>query len=109
MHGVDEILQLLYDDAPAKLKHTEEWEAVYAPLHQPFDADVGVHVDYDKRDFRRDAPEGAVYAIWTIDACSEFQVQNFQCPSLLSPKDRPRRYLDGARSISGARERCCPG
>ena len=56
-------VHLLYDDAPAKLKHTEEWEAVFTPLSSPFDAGRRFDVDYDARDFRREAPEGAVYIL----------------------------------------------
>ncbi len=66
--GIAARVHMLFDDAPAKLKHTEEWEAVYTPLADRFDAAAAIHVDYDERDFRDDGPgDDAVYVIGTVD------------------------------------------
>ncbi len=56
-------VQLLYDDTPAKINHKEEWEAIFMPLSQPFDAGAGIAADYDDRDFRKEAPADAVYVL----------------------------------------------
>jgi DNA helicase HerA-like ATPase len=52
-------VHLLFDDSSAKLKHTEEWEAIYLPISEPFDESSPIAVDYDDRDFRREPPLGA--------------------------------------------------
>jgi hypothetical protein len=54
-------VRMLYDEAPAKLKHTVEWEAVFPEPDSPFDAATGLAVDYDDRDYRAEAPPGATY------------------------------------------------
>ncbi len=56
-------LRLTFDDRYAEVDHTEEWEAVYFPLEERFDADAGLAVDYDSRDFRSEAPDGARYVV----------------------------------------------
>jgi hypothetical protein len=54
---------LRFDDAPAGLDHTEEWEAVYLPLGARFDPAAGISVDYDARDFRTVPPADARYVL----------------------------------------------
>ncbi len=56
-------VELRYDDTRAGVDHREEWEAIFHPLAQPFDASGGVHVDHDERDLIEDAPPGAVYVV----------------------------------------------
>jgi len=59
-------VQLVFDDTSAKLNHREEWEAIFAPLEQLFDADVARAVDYDDRDLVAAAPATATYEL--VDA-----------------------------------------
>jgi hypothetical protein len=54
---------LRFDDATAGIDHLEEWEAVFFPLGSRFDPTTARAVDYDPRDFRAEAPEGAVFAL----------------------------------------------
>ncbi|MEM7285435.1 MAG: hypothetical protein AAF480_03710, partial [Actinomycetota bacterium] len=62
--GLAARVKLLFDDTKADLRHEEEWEAVLFPLEgEQADMDLAVAVDYDDRDFRSDAPEGAVYVL----------------------------------------------
>ncbi|MCP4084311.1 MAG: ATP-binding protein [Actinomycetia bacterium] len=56
-------VQLLFDETKADLRHTEEWEAVVIPLSEDPDADHAVAVDFDDRDLRTIAPDGAVYEL----------------------------------------------
>jgi hypothetical protein len=56
-------LRLLFDERVGDLRHEEEWEAVYFPLRERLDPADGVAVDYDSRDFRDRAPEGATYML----------------------------------------------
>jgi len=56
-------VKLLFDDARADLRHEEEWEAVLFPLEASPRAEEARVVDYDDRDFRDDAPEGATYVV----------------------------------------------
>ena len=65
-------VDLVYDEAKAKLKHDQTWEAVFHPLGEHFDPGDAVVVDYDERDFRSDAPDGVSYALVDapIDAAS---------------------------------------
>jgi DNA helicase HerA-like ATPase len=59
-------VQLVFDDTSAKLNHREEWEAIFAPLEQLFDADVARAVNYDDRDLVAAAPAAATYEL--VDA-----------------------------------------
>jgi hypothetical protein len=61
--GLAARVKLVYDETSAKLTHSEEWEAVFVPLQQPFDADTALLVDYDDRDFRPAAPDGIRYVL----------------------------------------------
>lgn len=56
-------LYIGFDDTRADVDHREEWEAVYCPLGPRFDAAGGKEVDYDARDLRKNAPEGAIYVL----------------------------------------------
>ena len=55
-------LALRYDDSRAGVDHADEFEGIF-PLDGGLDLSRGVEVDYDARDFRPDAPAGAVYAL----------------------------------------------
>ncbi|NNC93563.1 MAG: DUF87 domain-containing protein [Acidimicrobiia bacterium] len=59
-------VDLVYDEVKADLKHDLTWEAIVHPLDERFDPADAVVVDYDERDFRSEAPEGAAYAL--VDA-----------------------------------------
>jgi len=61
--GVALRVKLLFDEERADLRHEEEWEAVLFPLDADPRADDAVSVDYDDRDFRSEAPEGATYVL----------------------------------------------
>lgn len=56
-------LRLVFDDRHAAVDHTEEWEAVFHPLGARFDVDDGITVDYDARDLKEDAPDGARFVL----------------------------------------------
>lgn len=56
-------VMLRYDEDKAGLVHDEEYECVVYPLSQTPDASRAVAVDYDDRDLRESAPEGAVYRL----------------------------------------------
>ena len=56
-------VQMLFDETKADLRHEEEFEAVFHPLTDPIDPDTIRAVDYDDRDLRTDAPEGARYVL----------------------------------------------
>ncbi len=56
-------VDLVYDERKADLKHDQTWEAIFHPLGERFDPEDAVVVDYDDRDFRPEAPEGATYAL----------------------------------------------
>jgi hypothetical protein len=56
-------VHLRYQQARADLRHDEEYEAVLFPLDATVDARQAIAVDYDDRDLRPDAPDGAVYRI----------------------------------------------
>jgi len=61
--GMAARVHLTFDDTAAGVDHDEVWEAIYHPLRQPFTPEAAVAVDYDDRDLRHDAPDGATYAI----------------------------------------------
>ncbi len=62
--GLAARVELLFDETKADLRHQEEWEAVIFPLDgQTADTDAALEVDYDDRDLRTEAPEGAVYVL----------------------------------------------
>ena len=54
---------LKYDEERADLVHTDEYECVLFPLGQVNDVAKAIAVDYDDRDLRETAPEGAVYRL----------------------------------------------
>jgi hypothetical protein len=56
-------VQMLFDDTKADLRETVEWEAVVPVAGQDVDWSAAIDVDYDTRDLRRDAPEGATYVL----------------------------------------------
>ncbi len=64
--GLAARVQLLFDDTAADLSHKEEWEAVFFPLEVHFDPDAAIPVDYDERDFRDQAPQGALYRLTEV-------------------------------------------
>jgi hypothetical protein len=56
-------VQLRYDETKADLVHDEEFECVIPAIDETVDASRAIVVDYDDRDLRTDAPDGAVYAM----------------------------------------------
>lgn len=56
-------VRLRFDDEKADLVTDEEWEAVLFPLDTQPDVSTAVAVDYDDRDLRDAAPDGAVYVL----------------------------------------------
>jgi DNA helicase HerA-like ATPase len=56
-------VHLTFDDRTAQIDHDEQWEAVYFPLEERFDAGAGIAADYDERDLRPDPPDGATYVL----------------------------------------------
>lgn len=57
-------VNLLFDDTPSGLRHTEQIEAIFAPLDQPrIDPAKAYSVDYDDRDLQTTAPAGAVFVL----------------------------------------------
>ncbi len=87
--GVCARLNLLYDDTKAKLRETQEYEFVWFPIDGGLDPDAGIAVDYDDRDFRDDAPEGAIYVM------PEAKIQNktFYSKAQTALKDHLYRNL----------------
>lgn len=55
-------VHLRYDETKADINHSEEWEAIIPLDEQARVADASP-VDFDQRDFRREAPVGAVYRL----------------------------------------------
>ncbi len=56
-------IALRYDETKADLTHDVEYEAVLFPLEEQLDISRVVQVDYDDRDLRQNAPDGAVYRL----------------------------------------------
>ncbi len=59
-------VSLRFDDTKAGLDTTQEWEAVYGPLDGGLDLDRETTVDYDDRDLRPEAPNGAAYVLPSV-------------------------------------------
>ena len=53
---------LRYDEAKAGIDELQEWEAI-VPVDGGLDLDAAQEVDHDARDFRPEAPPGAVYVL----------------------------------------------
>ncbi|NNE97209.1 MAG: DUF853 family protein [Acidimicrobiales bacterium] len=56
-------VSLLFDDTKAKLRHTEEWEAIIPAGIDGFDVDALTEVDFDDRDFLTDVPDALRYVV----------------------------------------------
>jgi len=56
-------VRMRFDDAKADLTEDQEWEAVLFPLAAQADVSAAVAVDYDDRNLREAAPDGAVYVL----------------------------------------------
>ncbi len=56
-------VHLVYDETRAKLRHEQEWEAIFSPLGERFDATNAIVVDYDDRDFRSERSRPGNYAL----------------------------------------------
>ncbi len=61
--GIVARVHLTYDDQYADVNHDEEWEAIFFPLSDRFDASTARAVDYDDRDFRAGGPADATYVL----------------------------------------------
>ncbi|MFK7889249.1 MAG: ATP-binding protein [Granulosicoccus sp.] len=56
-------VNLLFDERRAGLNHDAEWEAIITPLDGVLAIDSAIHVDYEDRDFKADAPDNAIYLL----------------------------------------------
>ena len=56
-------VSMRYDETKADLVHDDEFECVVHPLPEQVDVSALIHVDYDDRDLRTEAPQGAVYRL----------------------------------------------
>jgi hypothetical protein len=56
-------VDMLFDEEKAGFRQEQEWESVLFPLTKFTDPDNAITVDYDDRDLRDKAPDGAVYAL----------------------------------------------
>ncbi|MEM9131628.1 MAG: helicase HerA-like domain-containing protein [Actinomycetota bacterium] len=56
-------VELLFDETKAKLRHSQEWEAVIPLGADGVDVDTAIAVDLDDRDFSAKTPDGAVYVL----------------------------------------------
>jgi hypothetical protein len=61
--GIAARVGLLFDDAKADLRLTDEFECIATGLGERFDPAEAVRVDYDARDLRETAPAGATYRL----------------------------------------------
>ena len=61
--GLAARVHMVFDERVGDIREEQEWEAVFFPLGETFDAATGVAVDYDDRDFVRDAPAGATWRL----------------------------------------------
>jgi phage shock protein A len=59
--GLAATVRMVFDERD--LRHEEEWEAVFFPLGERFDAADAVTVDHDRRDFRTEPVGDVVYAL----------------------------------------------
>jgi hypothetical protein len=59
-------VSLRFDDTKAELDTTQEWEALYGPLDGGLDLERATEVDYDDRDLRAEAPNGAAYVLPSV-------------------------------------------
>ena len=58
---------LLFDERKAKLRHSEEWEAIIPLGLDGADVSAAVPVDFDDRDFVASQPDGSVYVLPPVD------------------------------------------
>jgi hypothetical protein len=58
-------VHLTYRNTKAELDHTEEWECIWFPVDEYFDAESGYALDYDDRDLRQEAPGTPIYVVPT--------------------------------------------
>jgi hypothetical protein len=56
-------IHMKFDEKKADLDHDEVYEAIYCPLEDPFDPKTAREVDHDLRDFNKEAPERARWAL----------------------------------------------
>jgi len=56
-------MHLLFDETKADLRHEVEWEGIVRLDDDRVDPDDALEIDFDDRDFERDAPEGAIYVL----------------------------------------------
>ncbi len=56
-------VNLRYDETKADLVHDDEFECVLYPLGEQIDASEMAKIDYDDRDLRTEAPDGAIYQL----------------------------------------------
>jgi hypothetical protein len=56
-------ISLLFDETKAKLRHSQEWEAIVPLRGSAIDVDAAIAVDFDDRDFTAEPPESAIYVL----------------------------------------------
>jgi hypothetical protein len=61
--GAAATIEVLYDDTPSKLSHTETYEAVVFPIGSLVSHENVFSVDHDERDFRQDPPSKAAFEL----------------------------------------------
>ena len=69
--GVIARCQLLFDDEKADVREQQEWEAVWFPLEGALEPEQAITVDYDDRDLRNSAPDGAAFVLPSADIKSK--------------------------------------
>ena len=60
-------VELLFDETKAKLRHSQEWEAIIPIGPDGPDVDQAISVDFDDRDFTADQPADSVYVLPAIE------------------------------------------
>jgi len=60
-------INLLFDETKAKLRESQEWEAIIPLTGDSIDIDNAIAVDFDDRDFSSDVPDGAIYVLPDFD------------------------------------------
>ncbi|MGI9596902.1 MAG: helicase HerA-like domain-containing protein [Acidimicrobiales bacterium] len=56
-------INLVFDEAKAKLRHAEEWEAIIPLTGDSIEVDEAIAVDFDDRDFTAEPPDTPIYVL----------------------------------------------
>ena len=60
-------VNLLFDEAKADLRHSEEWEAIIPLRGDRIDVGSAINVDFDDRDFASEPPANPIYVLPPFD------------------------------------------